>query len=849
MALSRTANAVSDLLAYKTFVADDVILLRDGALMSAYRLYGADLDAATVEQRENVALAVNTAIKRLADDNLCFYLVTMRVRTSAYPPQTHFSELVTTLIDEERRLFFHRTGNGYETMQFLFFCRQPMLVEKAKKIKIFKSKNDRKAEKRAAEARKELVSIEKLEDFRLEAKGFANSLSSAFAVEPLVRDDFYNVLNAVIQGKTPSNAPMPDLSPSTDLGYHMAKDYAPSAGIQLYDNRYVSVLSVDQIPTESWANMYIELARMPFEYTWTIRYIGMSYLTAHKKMIEMHDKNLQASRPLLDQIMRRPSTRQNLEAAARAVDAEQAMAELDSGDVSEGYFTGTITIRSDEQMEGKFALAQVQRNTNTVHEVVTQHLSSGCRIEEQNAPEAFIGSWPGHGHENCRKLTINSHNAAHLIPLGASWSGPAHDPCPFKGFNGAPCIMQVGTYDRNPFRLPLHYGDVGHTLIIGPTGAGKSTLLATLAAQFDRYENSQIFIFDKGRSLYPLVQAMENSVFYDLGSEESPPLCPLANIDTKEERAHASEFLQACLAFSNQTLTPAQTRMLDQTLQVLAENTKNSQDRTISSVYIDLQDDDLKNALFQYTREGPYGHYLDGDENTLRYANVTAFELEKLMELGDAVVTPTLTYLFHEIERRCREDRPSMIIVDECWTALSNPTFAHRLNRWLLEMRKKNTSVVLATQNVVQVLNSTIADSIFQSCPTRILLPNPQIEAPETKKKYMDHLSLNEMEISILAKARPKRDYYYTSPAGRRLFSLELESAALAFVGSAGKEDLAEIEKLIKEHGKEWPVYWLDVKEPDAAKYWRNVLVPEFQNKKLNQETKDPTEKKSLWVM
>ena len=44
-------------------------------------------------------------------------------------------------------------------------------------------------------------------------------------------------------------------------------------------------------------------------------------------------------------------------------------------------------------------------------------------------------------------------------------------------------------------------------------------------------------------------------------------------------------------------------------------------------------------------------------------------------------------------------------------------------------------------------------------------------------------------------------------------------------------------------------MHWLDVKEPDAAKYWRSVLVPEFQNKKLNQETDNPTEKKSLWAM
>ncbi|AWX93979.1 hypothetical protein DPM13_16245 [Paracoccus mutanolyticus] len=33
-----------------------------------------------------------------------------------------------------------------------------------------------------------------------------------------------------------------------------------------------------------------------------------------------------------------------------------------------------------------------------------------------------------------------------------------------------------------PFRLSLHVGDVGHTLVVGPTGAGKSVLLALMVA-------------------------------------------------------------------------------------------------------------------------------------------------------------------------------------------------------------------------------------------------------------------------------------------------------------------------------------------------------------------------------
>ena len=43
-------------------------------------------------------------------------------------------------------------------------------------------------------------------------------------------------------------------------------------------------------------------------------------------------------------------------------------------------------------------------------------------------------------------------------------------------------------------------GDVGHTLIIGPTGSGKSTLLGMLALGWIKYPGAQVIVFDKDRS-------------------------------------------------------------------------------------------------------------------------------------------------------------------------------------------------------------------------------------------------------------------------------------------------------------------------------------------------------------
>ena len=84
-------------------------------------------------------------------------------------------------------------------------------------------------------------------------------------------------------------------------------------------------------------------------------------------------------------------------------------------------------------------------------------------------------------------------------------------------------------------------GDVGHTLVVGPTGAGKSVLLALMALQFRRYPIRQIFAFDFGGSIRAAALAMGGD-WHDLGgalsndTTEPVALQPLARIDDAAER-------------------------------------------------------------------------------------------------------------------------------------------------------------------------------------------------------------------------------------------------------------------------------------------------------------------------
>jgi type IV secretion system protein VirB4 len=157
------------------------------------------------------------------------------------------------------------------------------------------------------------------------------------------------------------------------------------------------------------------------------------------------------------------------------------------------------------------------------------------------------------------------------------------------------------------------------------------------------------------------------------------------------------------------------------------------------------------------------------------------------------------------------------VIVDEGWLALDDPTFGAQLREWLKTLRKKNASVVFATQSLSDIETSTIAPAIIESCPTRLLLPNERAIEPQITAIYR-RLGLNDRQIEILARATPRRHYYCQSRRGNRLFELGLGPIALALAAASSKSDQTAIATVMTEHGgDEFGAHWLRAKGLDWA--------------------------------
>jgi type IV secretion system protein VirB4 len=184
-----------------------------------------------------------------------------------------------------------------------------------------------------------------------------------------------------------------------------------------------------------------------------------------------------------------------------------------------------------------------------------------------------------------------------------------------------------------------------------------------------------------------------------------------------------------------------------------------------------------------------------------------------------------LAYLFHRIEGRL-DGRPTLLIIDEGWLALDDGGFAVQLREWLKTLRKKNASVVFATQSLSDIDGSPIAPAIVESCPTRIFLPNERAIEPQITAIYR-RFGLNDTQIEIIARATPKRDYYCQSRRGNRLFELGFGPIALALCAASSKADHVAIDRVLAEHGAEGFVQaWLAERELS----WAADLIPDLTN-------------------
>ena len=760
---------------------EQTIMMKDGARLSAFACAGPDLNSASAGELDAHRALANRALIRL-DESFAWQIDYIRHPSAPRRPRV-FPDPVSSMIGREDELHYAQEGRHYEsTTVFSIACRR--LSETRSRLGgVFVSGvgEDRERER---------------EWYKQQLQDFADAMSPAVRLRPLSMRELLSHITACINGRMSGvRAPRGTAPLDAVLGnQEFITGTEPRIG-----GRHLRVISLAGLPPFSHAELAAFLHELPLSFRYSIRVLPQG-LRASVGQLGVIRRNWyqrrKGARAIISESIGSGSGAafENQHALKMAGDADDAIAEAEGGGVRFGYVTVKIVVTADARGDVREAARLIFKTC--------QNMGFDPRLETHNATDAWLGSIPIHGWYDVRKPLISTRNVADIMPLTSVWPGLAVNPCPYYP-PGTPALCHGMTTGGTPWRFNLHVTDTGHTMVVGPTGAGKSVALGFIVANARAVPGMQIFFMDKGYSAFVLTRALGGQ-HLDLGEEEVP-LQPLARIGDPADRMKVQGLLENWIALRNVKLAPPQTRALYRGLTLLAEAP--AEQRTITNLITQVQDPAVRDGLEPYSLAGPLGRFLDADRDVLLDGDLVTFELETLMGMGSNVIIPVLTYLFHRIEQRL-DGRPTLIVIDEAWLVLADLTFGAKLEEWLRTFRKKNAAVVLATQSLSEIANSPYRDVILESCPTKLYLPNPEAGNPQTRELYR-RFGLSDRQADLIAGAAPKRDYYYVSALGRRLFQFALGPAALAFIGADSKEDVLEARRMIAQFGERWPVEWL----------------------------------------
>lgn len=775
-------NRLSDQLPWAALVAPGVVLQKDAVLQKTLAFRGPDLASAGSSELVSAVARLNNALRRLGS-GWSLFIEAQRFEANTYPACS-WRHAAGWIVDMERHRKFREKAAHYESSYYLTFVWKMPSEPQTAFRNYFYQDHDGTAQDKETSLLRDVAHFQKV------VAEVSDIMRGVFPeVAELDDAQTLSYLHSTI-----STNRHPVATPETPIYLDALLPDMPflPGDVPMLGDHYLATCTVTGFPGATLPGLLDALNHLQTEYRWVTRFICLDSAEA-KKIIEKYRKFWWQGRKTLFTLLKEEAAKEQSAlidnaAANKAADADAALQVLGEDQVGFGFLTVTVTLW-DRDFD---ALSRKQQ-------LVKRTIQAGgftVKDETLNSLQAWLGSLPGHVYANVRRPLVHSLNVAHLMPVSSVWAGDDENHHLQKVCGVGACHVYCSTTGDTPFRLNLNVGDVGHTLVIGPTGAGKSTLLGVLALQWLKYPDGQVIIFDKDRSARAATLAAGGTC-YEPGNDRAPlAFQPLAGIDDRSERIWASEFILTLLAAQDVAIDPAIKTAVGDVLTILAQQERRQRTLTLFATQIASYDKRLRQALQPYTLEGPYGQTFDGDADGFEKRDWMMIEMGHLMGLGEAVVIPALEYLFHRVEDQL-DGRPTLMIIDEAWLFLSHPVFASRLQAWLKTLRKKNTYVLFATQEVADALaKPELMSTILSACHTKIFLPDEEALSPAMMQAY-EKVGLSRAEIQIIAKATKKRDYYYRSTKGRRLFNLDVGPATLAFVGMSSEADHRFLDDMI----------------------------------------------------
>jgi type IV secretion system protein TrbE len=551
--------------------------------------------------------------------------------------------------------------------------------------------------------------------------------------------------------------------------------------------RYVRVLSMKETPKVSGPNMFADLCRIkanfilcmqyePYTAAQSIKEIG--YASHHFHYAQWMQSlgnlftmlcNKFTGKSETDKILADESATANLE------EINQLAKALNDDDVL-GELVFTLVLHDTD--EGKLDLAAAE-----AIRAMGQYGAS-MFLETYNGRDAYLGILPGNKEYTLdRTYLVLRSTFADMSFIYRLSNGEQRN-----SYLGSEYLFAAENSDSEPYYVTTNYNDVNNLFMCGLMGSGKSVLCNKLL-EGNIKNGARVLVLDEGHGYRELNDKYGGSYCDFDFDKQNFFINPFILRGTLKNRLFLTTLIRLLLKNVGYQPTLDDNRSIWDGVNELYEKGE-WHERRLRNVTMRRE---ARLALSSWIQDGEHAWLFDNIDDSLSFSEFQVFEFSGAEdEELSLFLEPLLFYIFKRWEQTIQDPEllgvEKILLMDEAWRHLMNPTVQKKISSLVKRVRKHNGGVYCVCQFPKDIV-SVGMQNFNEMFPTKMSLSNPnasiESDAAAGIIGFKQLFGWNDAEVEAFRRLAPKRDVMIKK--GERpaeIFQVNLAPEDLAMVGN-----------------------------------------------------------------